>query len=144
MSDFIRKFLQILFLVLLFVGVVYVTNKPLFKSPKSPITEKTMDLPLSRCTVDFKASVLRRAVNASSWAALDGRTLRAKGDVGYFNQKVNPNNLAAELEKEYGDKDKFKWNPEKGELTLPKEGKFLTVPTWILYEFIDSFESDNE
>ena len=140
MSELIRKAFQILLLVALFVGVVFVTNKQLFRSPKSSITEKTMDLPLSRCTVDFSASDFRRAVDASSWAELDGRTLRAKGDVEYFNLMVNPNNLATELEKEYNDKNKFKWNPENGELTLPKEGKFLTVPTWILYEFIDALQ----
>lgn len=138
--EILRRVISIAILVALFLGVVYFTNKRLFVPKQDTITLQKADLPLSRCTVDFDYEVFKDAVKNSSWANLDGSTLEANGEenTNAFNERVNRNGMAETLANEYP--DLFKWDSKKGEFEMPKSTGYLTIPTWILYEFIENIE----
>ena len=123
--------LGIFILLILFLGTTVFTLNRLVFPKNETIVEKTIDLPLSRCTVDFNCQVFEDAVNQSDWAKCSGGVLKAV-TLDQFKALVNKNDLAEKISAEYP--DLFKWDP-KGVFTMPTENEFIKVPTWILFAF---------
>lgn len=139
----ILRVVSIVVSVALFFLVVYVTNKRLFITKQDPISVPKTDLPLSRSTIEFDYKVFKAAVEKTSWADLRGNTIAATGDdPKEFNERINRNGMTEILANMYP--DQFEWNTEGGKLKMSRSGKYILVPTWVLYEFIDNIDNDND
>ena len=133
----IKKLIGIVFILAISGGLLFVVNKQLFSLKKVNVFERKLDLPLSRCTVAFDEDVLKKGV--IGWAELKGRTISCTGDKKEFVQKINPNGLAESLSKMYSE---FVWDAENASLTMPREGQYLIVPTWVLVAFYDGYKDE--
>ena len=142
LMELLRKVGTIVVLVALFLVVVYFTNKRLFVPKQDSIAVQKVDLPLSRCTVDLDYDVFEDLVDDCPWAELDGRVLKAPKEEGVpiFNAYINENGMAEALLDEYA--GQFEWDQQKGRFEMPKSGGYITVPTWILYAFLEDDDDD--
>ena len=142
-----RPALGVLIILALFFGLVFLTMNRLVLPKSETAVEKTIDLPLSRCTVEIRVDVFKTAVEKSGWAEYKAGTLSAKEDKNKFSTLVNKNGLAERIAAEYP--EQFKWDPN-GAFTMPITGslfdhKFITVPTWVLFAFSEYLEySENK
>jgi hypothetical protein len=142
MQKIYKKIIGVAILLGAFCLLMFFLNTDLFHPKEKAAASFPTDLPLSRCTVEFDADVLEEAVQATDWAELDGNTLRAKSDNGkLFSDRINQNGLAAALAQQYPD---FSWDPDKPAFKMPKEKGYLTVPTWILFTFLDNYEDSTK
>lgn len=140
--EILRKVTIIAVLVGLFLIVIYSTNKRLFIPKQDTISIQKADIPLSRSTVEFDYRVFKDAVKKTSWADLNGNVLEADDDddLKNFNERINRNRMAEALANMYP--DQFEWNTKEGKLKMPRSGKYILVPTWVLYEFIGNIDRD--
>ena len=140
LTDTLRKATVLLVLIGVFLLIAYCSPRDLLYNPKnaSQIDSLNIDLPISRCAVAFDAKVFQDAVDASTWAELDNNTLKAKDNPQAFIQRINQNGLAEALAHTY---DGFSWDADKPAFKMPKDHGYIMVPTWILYQFMDGYES---
>lgn len=142
MSKILKKIIGVSITLGVFCLMMFLLNRDLFLPKEKTAIQHSIDLPLSRCTIEFDADVLEQAVNATDWAEVRGNTLRAKGDNNKsFIDRINRNGLAEALTQQYSG---FSWDPDKPAFTMPKEKGYLTVPTWILFTFMDNYDDSQQ
>lgn len=97
------------------------------------------EFPLSKATIWIKKLEAEKAIEKSNWMDMgSGFTIKPKEEKkdDYF-KKVNKNGQLEKLVSLYADEG-FSWDQKSGNLKCPTKSDYVLIPTWILYDLIES------